>query len=103
CGVAKRTAQQCMKWANNRAKIEAAMNAHDRALFTQAAIGSSSTTKAAPDAKEVVANASDRLMSAYNELKQSKRDALSKVEARKFVERLTQADLLERPQLKATG
>src|SRR6516164_5496119 len=28
--------EMCMKWANRRSEIEAAMNAHDRALFTQA-------------------------------------------------------------------
>src|SRR5262249_40228434 len=98
CGVAKRTAQQCMKWANNRFKIEAAMHAHDRALFTQAdankAISSSGSTKPAPDAKSVVENASDKHMSALNELKQSLGDvgdALAKLEAQKFVRRLTQA------------
>ena len=37
CGVAKRTAQQCMKWARNRSKIEGAMrNAQENAHFTQA-------------------------------------------------------------------
>src|SRR6516164_10353259 len=98
--------EMCMKWANRRSEIEAAMNAHDRALFTQAdanaAIGRSTATKPAPDAKEVVANAGNKLVAAYNELKQSKGDALAKVEAQKFVDRLTQAGLLERPQLKST-
>src|SRR5438093_3645457 len=85
CGVANRTAQQCMKWARNRSKIEEAMrNAQDHAYFTQAdaskAIGGSGANKAAPDAKAVVANVSDRLLSALNELKQSKGDASAKLE-----------------------
>jgi hypothetical protein len=108
CGVAKRTAQQCMKWARNRPMIEEAMKAHDHALFTQAdanaAIGSKTSTGDGPkvDPKVVVANVSDKLLSALNELKQSN-DVLARLEAQRFVDRLAKAEFLDRPALKATG
>src|SRR5262245_47295305 len=76
CGIASTSAQLYMRHARNRPKIEEAMrNAQGNAHFTLAdankAIGSSSETKPAPDAKAVVESASDKHISALNELKQS--------------------------------